>query len=209
VETATNQELVGWFVTCLVDLMRPSVAFSAISLLEQAGCEVVVSTEQTCCGQPGYNSGDRENARGVAEQLIPVFEPYDYVVIPSGSCAEMIAQQYPRLFPEGSAWQQRALALGKRFFELTSFLVDVMHYSPPPCAQTGSRKSDTYLDGCFGLRKLGVKEQPRKLLKSLQNIDLVEMTCQRSSDFRSYRKGFTAGHSGAQLASTSSGLRLC
>ena len=117
---------VGLFVTCLVDLMRPSVGFAAVKLLRQAGCRVCVPTSQTCCGQPAYNSGDQADASGIARQVIAAFEGMDYVVAPSGSCAGTIKKHYPMLFEEGSAWRARAEALSNRTFELVSFLTDVM-----------------------------------------------------------------------------------
>src|SRR5574342_145741 len=91
---------VGLFVTCLVDLMRPSIAFAAIELLEAAGCEVYVPATQTCCGQPGYNSGDRQAACALAEKVLDEFEGCDYLVAPSGSCAGMIKTHYPDLFQD-------------------------------------------------------------------------------------------------------------
>src|SRR5215468_1191897 len=91
---AASPPRVGLFVTCLVDLMRPAVGFAAVKLLENAGCRVEVPT-QTCCGQPAWNSGDRATTRAIAEQVIAAFEPYDYVVAPSGSCAGMLKAHYP------------------------------------------------------------------------------------------------------------------
>src|SRR5882724_7401892 len=98
---------VGLFVTCLVDLIRPAVGFAAVKLLEDAGCTVEVPT-QTCCGQPAYNSGDRATTRAIAAQVIAAFEPYDYVVAPSGSCAGMLKTHYPELFEGDAAWAARA-----------------------------------------------------------------------------------------------------
>ena len=97
---------VGLFVTCLVDLIRPSVGFAAVKLLEDAGCTVEVPA-QTCCGQPAFNSGDRATTRAIAEQVIAAFEPYDYVVAPSGSCAGMLKTHYPELFAGDAAWAPR------------------------------------------------------------------------------------------------------
>src|SRR5215203_2806579 len=97
---------VGLFVTCLVDLIRPSVGFAAVKLLEDAGCTVDVPA-QTCCGQPAFNSGDRATTRKIAEQMIAAFEPYDYVVAPSGSCAGMLKTHYPELFESDAAWAPR------------------------------------------------------------------------------------------------------
>ena len=115
---------VGLFVTCLVDLFRPTVGFAAAALLERAGCEVVVPAAQTCCGQPAYNAGDRADAKAIARDVIAAFEPFDAAVAPSGSCAGMIKRHYPALFAGDAEWEARAQALAARTFELVSFLVD-------------------------------------------------------------------------------------
>src|SRR6266705_1652978 len=115
---------VGLFVTCLVDLLRPSVGFAAVKLLEDAGCTVEVPP-QSCCGQPAFNSGDRATTRDIAEQVIGAFAPYDYVVAPSGSCAGMLKAHYPELFRGDPNWQPRADAFAEKTYELVSFLVDI------------------------------------------------------------------------------------
>jgi len=163
---------VALFATCLVDLYRPTVGFAAIRLLEQAGCSVEVPEAQTCCGQPGYNSGDRATARALAEQMIAAFEGFDFVVVPSGSCGGMIAHHYPGLFDEGSAWRKRAEALAARTHELVSFLVDVRGMERVEAAYPGSV---TYHDSCSGLREMGVKAQPRALLGSVEGLTLREL----------------------------------
>jgi L-lactate dehydrogenase complex protein LldE len=162
---------VGLFVTCLVDLMRPSVGFAAVKLLEQAGCRVEVPAVQTCCGQPAFNSGDFPHARAIAEQVIRAFEGYDYVVAPSGSCMGMIKVHYARLFEGDDAWLARAGALAERSHELLSFLTDVLRVRqlPDRCATTV-----TYHDSCSGLRELGVHSQPRKLLSALPDVRLIQ-----------------------------------
>jgi L-lactate dehydrogenase complex protein LldE len=162
---------VGLFVTCLVDLMRPSVGFAAAKLLEDAGCRVEVP-RQTCCGQPAYNSGDRKTTREIAEQVIEAFAPYDYVVAPSGSCAGMLKLHYPRLFRDDPNLLPQAQAFAEKTFELVSFLVDVLGVAHVPARFEGSV---TYHDGCSGLRELGVKSQPRKLLAGVAGLKLAEM----------------------------------
>lgn len=162
---------VGFFVTCLVDLMRPSVGFAAIKLLEDAGCRVTVPADQTCCGQPAYNSGDRADAIALAKRVIAAFEGFDYVVLPSGSCAGMIREHYPRLFAGDAAWEARANALAGRTHELTAFLVDVMGVSR---VAARLEATVTYHDSCSGLRELGVKAQPRKLLATVAGLTLRE-----------------------------------
>jgi L-lactate dehydrogenase complex protein LldE len=149
-------------VTCLVDLYRPSVGFAAIRLLEQAGCQVEVPRAQTCCGQPAYNSGDRATARDLAMGILDAFGGYDYVVAPSGSCAGMLKTHLPFLFDDDPNLRARADRLAERTFELTSFLVDVRGYVPQ--LRTNRAATFTYHDACSGLRELGVKQQPRKLL---------------------------------------------
>jgi L-lactate dehydrogenase complex protein LldE len=171
----TLQPFVGLFVTCLADLMRPSVAFSTIKLLEQAGCDVDVPLAQTCCGQPAYNTGDYTTTRPLAQQVIERFAEYPYVVAPSGSCAGMIKHHYPRLFREMPEWHNRALDLANRTWEITSFLVDVLNYQPEQLAAASTRRTFTYHDSCAGLRELNIKSQPRQLLQSISGIEITEM----------------------------------
>ena len=164
---------VGFFVTCLVDLMRPSIGFAAIKLLEAGGAQVVVPAKQTCCGQPGYNSGDRKGAIALATKLIGEFEACDYLVAPSGSCTGMIKTHYADLFRDDPAMLQRANALGAKTWELTDFLVNVLELEAVPGKFIGTV---TYHDSCAGLREMGVKEQPRKLLAKMTGLTLKEMT---------------------------------
>lgn len=163
---------VGLFVTCLVDLHRPNVGFAAIRLLEQAGCTVTVPETQVCCGQPAYNSGDDDSARRIARQVIQAFEGVEYVVAPSGSCAGMLIEHYPKLFSEEPAWAERAVSLADRCHELVSFLVDVMDVQG---LETSFDGSVTYHDSCSGLRELGIKQQPRQLMSAVDRLKLIEM----------------------------------
>ncbi len=162
---------VGLFVTCLVDLIRPSVGFAAVKLLEDAGCTVEVP-RQTCCGQPAFNSGDRATARAIAAQVIEAFAPYDYVVAPSGSCAGMLKVHYPELFHGDPNWLPRADAFAAKTFELVSFLVDVLGVARVDARHEGTA---TYHDSCSGLRELGVRVQPRRLLGTVRGLTLTEM----------------------------------
>jgi len=162
---------VGLFVTCLVDLIRPRVGFAAAKLLADAGCDVEVPS-QACCGQPAFNSGDRKTARAIAEQVIAAFEPYDYVVAPSGSCAGMIRVHYPELFAGDPTWTPRVEAFCGRVHELMSFLVDVLKVERVGAIYEGTV---TYHDSCSSLRELGVKSQPRSLLANVTGLALVEM----------------------------------
>ncbi len=160
---------VALFVTCLADAMRPSVGFAALKLLQDAGCKVEVPMQQTCCGQPAFNSGDTRDTAVLARRFIELFEPYDYVVGPSGSCVGMTRAHYPEALADDPPWAARARRLGERTFELMSFLVDVMHYKP-----TGVKlpATATYHDSCSGLRELGVYEQPRALLGAVGGLEM-------------------------------------
>ncbi len=163
---------VALFVTCLVDMMRPRIGFAAIHLLEAAGCEVIVPETQTCCGQPAFNGGDRASAAALAKKLIAEFEGYEYVVAPSGSCADQVRTEYPGLLADDPAWHGRAVALASRVFELTDFLVNVARIDKLPGDFHGSV---AYHDSCTGLRSLGIKNQPRELLARLPGVELREM----------------------------------
>jgi L-lactate dehydrogenase complex protein LldE len=163
---------VALFVTCLVDLMRPRIGFAAIELLEAAGCEVIVPTAQTCCGQPAWNSGDKASAAKLAKKVITEFEGHEFVVAPSGSCADHIRTEYPVILADEPEWHARAVALGSRVYELTDFLVTVAKLDKLPGNFAGSI---TYHDSCTGLRSLGIKAQPRALLAKLPGVELKEM----------------------------------
>lgn len=170
--TPAAKPRVGLFVTCLVDLFRPSVGFAALALLEKAGCDVVVPQGQTCCGQPAHNSGDEHSARRIAKGVIAAFEDFDYVVAPSGSCTGMLKLRYPELFATDTKWRARAQALADRSHELLSFLTDVLDVSEFDATFAGSV---TYHDTCSGLRELSVHEQPRLLLSKVAGLELKEM----------------------------------
>jgi len=163
---------VALFVTCLVDLYRPNVGFAAIRLLEKAGCQVEVPEAQTCCGQPAYNSGDRATARDLARAVVDCFLGFDYVVVPSGSCGGMISHHYPGLFDDDPQYRGRAETLAAKTFELMAFLTDVMGMEGVEARYEGSV---VYHDSCSGLRELGVKAQPRKLLASVAGLSLTEL----------------------------------
>lgn len=163
---------VGLFVTCLVDLHRPNVGFASIKLLEQVGCVVSVPQSQTCCGQPAYNSGDDKTSRQIAMQTIDAFAGFDYVVVPSGSCAGMLIEHYPELFKDDPAEFAKATEFASRCHELLSFLVDVRGMTD---FESKFDSSVTYHDSCSGLRELGIKDQPRALMQSVQGLKLNEM----------------------------------
>lgn len=169
--TAKPKPHVGLFVTCLVDLTRPQVGFASVKLLQQAGCRVSVPKAQTCCGQPAYNSGDNASGRAIAAKVIKAFENFDYIVVPSGSCAGMLKHHFPGLFGDDPEMAARARALAAKTHELTAFLVDVMGVQATGAALDASV---TYHDGCSGLREMGVREQPRRLLAGVGGLSLKE-----------------------------------
>lgn len=163
---------VGLFVTCLVDAFRPSVGFAAIKLIEAGGARVEVPRAQTCCGQPAYNCGDRNNAAAIARQVVQTFEHFDYVVAPSGSCAGMLKLHYPRLLADDPEFADRAAALAAKSFELTSFLVEILGLTQVDAAYAGTV---TYHDSCSSLRELHLRDAPRRLLASVAGLSLVEL----------------------------------
>jgi len=169
--SSNNGPNVGLFVTCLVDLMRPSVGFAAVKLIEEAGCQISVPENQTCCGQPAYNSGDTKNAKDIARLVVDEFENFDYVVAPSGSCAGMIKEHYPRLFADDLEMTARVFTLAKKTYELTSFLIDAMNVQD---LEAKLETKITYHDSCAGLRELNVKSQPRQLLAQVEGAGLEE-----------------------------------
>ena len=172
---------VALFVTCLVDLMRPEIGFSTLKLLEHANCEVIVPEGQTCCGQPAYNAGDRRTAHQLAVRVLAQIEGFDYVVIPSGSCAGMIKVHYLDLFVNDPEMKRRMGDLIPKIYELTDFLANVVKVETIPGKIDGQV---TYHDSCSGLRELGIAAQPRALLEKIPGLKLVEMrNCQSCCGF--------------------------
>ncbi len=162
---------VGLFVTCLVDLVRPSIGFAALELLEAAGCEVVVPATQTCCGQPGYNSGAREASIALGRKVLEEFRDCDYVVAPSGSCSGQVKLHYVEDLFRDAPDRDEFVRLAAKWYELSQFLVEVLEVDRVPGRFDGEL---TYHDSCAGLRELGVKAQPRALL-ALAGARLAEM----------------------------------
>lgn len=168
------------YVTCLVDLMRPSVGFASLRLLEAAGCEVIVPSGQTCCGQPAWSAGDRAPALDLAKKAIAELEEFEQVVVPSGSCAEHIRNVYPQMLADDPDWSARANKLAARTSELSEFLARQPCFTAP-AAFDGTI---TYHDSCKGLRGLGIKHQPRELLLKVSGLTLQEMSdCEECCGF--------------------------
>lgn len=167
----TSRPRVGLFVTCLVDLIRPQVGFAAVKLLEQAGFDVEVPPAQTCCGQPAWNSGADAHTSDIARKVIGAFERFDHVVAPSSSCAGMIKRHYPEVFEGDAVWLPRARALAQKTHELMSFLVRVGGISQ---VLAKCEAKVCYHDSCSSLREMGVKEEPRALLATVEGLSLAE-----------------------------------
>jgi len=160
------------FVQCLVDGFQPEVGESLVRILEHLGARIDYPADQTCCGQPAFNAGYRQEARRAARHFIDVFEPARWIVCPSGSCVHMVREHYPRLFEGDPEWRRRALAVAGNTFEFSEFLVDVLGVE-----NLGSRYDGriTYHDSCHLLRGIGVSEQPRRLLRNIHGAEFVEM----------------------------------
>lgn len=166
-----NRPSVALFATCLVDFFRPQVGFAAAKLLEQAGCDVSVPA-QTCCGQPAYNGGDKNDAAALARNTVAAFEHFDYVVAPSGSCAGMIKMHYPLLLQDDPVWASRAHALAGKTHELFAFLVNIRGLNQVDESCSGIAACH---DSCSSLREMNVKREPRTLLASVKGLALRDI----------------------------------
>jgi L-lactate dehydrogenase complex protein LldE len=164
---------VGLFVTCLVDLVRPQVGFAAVKLLEDAGFDVHVPGAQTCCGQPAWNAGADSHARDIAREVVDLFEPFEYIVAPSGSCAGMIKRHYPEVFENDPVYLAKARALAQKTHELMGFLAKFGPGSRAIVAKCAAKVC--YHDSCSSLREMGVKDEPRALLNVVDGLTLAEM----------------------------------
>ena len=164
--------LVSLFVTCLVDQFWPSVGTATVEVLRRAGCEVEFDARQTCCGQPAFNAGHRDEARRVARGILDAYGNHAVpIVVPSGSCGAMF-RHLPELFPNEPENQRRARSVAKRTHELGSFLVHQLGIEDVGAAFEGRV---TWHDSCHGLRSLGIKEEPRRLIRNVRGTELVEM----------------------------------
>ena len=165
-----HRATVGLFATCLVDMMRPEVGFASAYLIESAGFSVAVPKHQTCCGQPLFNSGDIAGTEKIARYFLRHFEPYDYVVAPSGSCAAMVKVHYLQVFEDDAKMLGRMQKLAAKTYELTQFL------SKFPQTPISARFNGncTYHDSCSGYRELGIHVEPRNLLSMVDGLTLNE-----------------------------------
>ena len=163
---------VSLFVTCIVDQLFPQVGIAMADVLERAGYKVDFPAEQTCCGQPAFNTGYRAEARQVARHFLKVFRDAEYIVVPSGSCTSMIAHHYQELFQKEPEFLEAARALEPKVWEFSKFLLEVARVE-----DVGARFEGvvTYHDSCHALRELGIKEGPRRLLANVKGLELREM----------------------------------
>lgn len=164
---------VSLFITCLVDQLCPNVGTATVEVLEKAGCEVTFDERQTCCGQPAFNTGYRQEARKFAERFIEIFESSDAeaIVSPSGSCTAMV-KHFHELFPNDKKWRERAEKVAEKTHELSSFLVNVLNKENVGAKLSGKI---TWHDACHALRDLKLKYEPRTLLQNVDNADFVEL----------------------------------
>ena len=163
---------VALFVTCLIDQLFPHVGDATVRVLERAGCAVSFPPAQTCCGQATFNDGFWDDAAGLARRFLDVFGDTPQIVVPSGSCAAMVREWYPRLLRDDPAQAGRARAVGHRTFELSEFLVRVLGRT-----DLGARFPATvaYHPACHGLRGLNLREEPLALLRGVRDLRLVPL----------------------------------
>lgn len=170
---AAPKPRVAFFITCIGDQFFPQVGASAVKVLQRLGVEVTFNPAQTCCGQPAFNTGFRQEAREVAARVLDLYRDAEYVVAPSGSCTTMVRVFYPELFADDPARLQQALDLKKRFFEFSEFLVKVLKVED---VGASFPRRVAYHDSCHLLRELGIEQEPRTLLRAVRGIQMVEMT---------------------------------
>ncbi len=163
------------FVTCVVDQFYPEIGESTVRVLRRLGVDVDFPEEQTCCGQPAFNSGFRSDAKPLARRFLDTFENSEAVVIPSGSCTAMVRAFYPELLHDEPAMAARVDAVAGKTFELTEFIVDVLGVTQLPANSEAARRTVTYHEGCHLRREIGVTTQPRALIEAAPGVELVEM----------------------------------
>jgi len=168
----SDRKHVKLFIQCIVDTLFPEVAHAMVRVLDRLGFDITCPTDQTCCGQPAFNAGYRGEARGAARRFIEIFESAETIVCPSGSCVSMVRHHYPELFKNDPVWRKRAEALAARTYEFSEFLVDVQGITD---TGSGFRGNVTYHDSCHLLRSLGIREQPRRLIRAVAGAQLTEM----------------------------------
>jgi L-lactate dehydrogenase complex protein LldE len=169
---SSKKPRVAFFITCIGDQFFPQVGACAVNVLRRLGVEVTFNPAQTCCGQPAFNTGFRQEAREVATRVLDMYRDAEYVVAPSGSCTSMVRVFYPELFADDPARLQQALDLKKRFYEFSEFLVKVLKVED---VGASFPRRVAYHDSCHLLRELGIEQEPRTLLRAVKGIQMVEM----------------------------------
>lgn len=159
------------FIPCFVDQLYPETGMNMVKVLEKLGCNVHYNTKQTCCGQPAFNAGYRDEAKSVATKFLTDFKSPDYIVGPSGSCTGYIRNYYDKMF-DNSSDHNLCLQVQKNVFEFTEFLTKILKTDNIGASFSGKA---TYHDACGALRECGVKEGPRKLLQQVKGLELIEM----------------------------------
>jgi L-lactate dehydrogenase complex protein LldE len=159
------------FIPCFVDQLFPETAFHMMEVLEEAGCNVTYNANQTCCGQPAFNAGFWDQAKDVCTKFVRDFEGVDYIVAPGASCVGFVRNYYAKLF-NNSSLHNEVKDLGKRTFEFSEFMVNVLHVEDTGAVLMGKA---TYHDSCAGLRECKIKTEPRRLLSNVKGLELVEM----------------------------------
>lgn len=159
------------FIPCFVDQLFPETGFNMVKVLEKLGCNVSYNSNQTCCGQPAFNAGYRDECRAVATKFVKDFQVYDYIVAPSGSCTGFVRNYYSKLF-DNSATHNEVKLLRKHMFEFTEFLTQVLGVTDIGATLNGVA---TYHDACGALRECGIKEGPRQLLSKVKGLELREV----------------------------------
>lgn len=170
--TITRQDTATLFIQCLVDGIYPEVGHAVVKIFERLEQPFSIPLEQTCCGQPAFNSGFHKEAAQAAKRFIEIFESASVIVCPSGSCVDMVRHHYPVLFKDNPKWLERAEKISEKTFELTEYLVDVLGVTD---MESQFKGRITYHDSCHLSRRLGIKDQPRTLIRSIKGADLVEM----------------------------------
>ena len=168
----TIPKTVTLFIQCLVDGVYPEVGEAMVAIFRKLGINIICPTQQTCCGQPAFNSGYRRQARIAAKRFIEIFEAAEAIVCPSGSCATMVRHHYAELLKADASWEQRARQVAGKTYELTQYLVDVLGVDDLGARYDGKV---TYHDSCHLLRSLRVREQPRRLLHKVSGAEFVEL----------------------------------
>lgn len=165
---------VSFFVTCIMDMIYPQTGMSVVEILEHLGIEVDFPEAQTCCGQPGFNSGYRDEAKQVATQFLRAFKDAEVIVTASGSCAAMVRHEYPTLFADDVKWSEIAHRIASITWELTEFIVEGLGITDLKL-RLPQQKTYAFHDACHGLRLLKLGKAARILVENIENATVTEL----------------------------------